>query len=231
MIRLALPLPLALPIGLALALTACHTANGQSPASQPTTPTEGTPLEPDTAPPGMAIATFAGGCFWCMEGPFDKLEGVTATISGYTDGTVPHATYKQVGQGRTGHTEGIRVIYDPAKITYETLLHHFWRNIDPTQKDGQFCDRGPMYRTGIYPHTPEQQRLAEASRDQLAATGKLPGPIVTEIKPASPFYRAEDYHQDFYKKDPAHYHRYRIGCGRDARLIELWGKQPSDGKH
>lgn len=222
---------LTLAITLALTLTACHDANGQAPASQPTAGShEGTPLQPDTAPEGMAIATFAGGCFWCMEAPFDKIDGVTATISGYTDGHVPHPTYKQVGAGATGHTEGIRIIYDPKKVTYQKLLEHFWHNIDPTQKNGQFCDRGPMYRTGIYTHDAEQARLAEESRKQLEATGKLPGPIVTDIKAATPFYRAEEYHQDFYQKEPQHYHRYRLGCGRDARLVELWGDKAGGKK-
>ncbi|MCB9543790.1 MAG: peptide-methionine (S)-S-oxide reductase MsrA [Myxococcales bacterium] len=222
---------LALALTLAGALTACHNANGQAPASQPIAGShQGTAQEPDTAPEGMAIATFAGGCFWCMEAPFDKIDGVTATISGYTDGTVPHPTYKQVGSGTTGHTEGIRIVYDPTKVSYEALLEHFWHNIDPTQKNGQFCDRGPMYRTGIYTHDAEQARLAEASRKQLEASGRLPGPIVTEIKPATPFYRAEEYHQDFYQKEPQHYHRYRLGCGRDARLVELWGDQAGGRK-
>lgn len=220
----------ALALALAALTLGCQSANGQGPTSQPTPDAKGTPLVPDTPPQGMAIATFAGGCFWCIEKPFDKIDGVSATISGYTDGHVPHVTYKQIGRGDTGHTEAMRIVYDPTKVSYSQLLDVFWHNIDPTQANGQFCDRGTQYRTGIYYHTPEQKRLAEESRKALEATGKLPGPIVTEIDPASPFYRAEEYHQDFYTKNPAHYTRYRLGCGRDARLVELWGDKAGGKK-
>ncbi len=199
-----------------------------APASQPAQPTKGgTQKLPDEAPEGLEIATLAGGCFWCMEKPIEVLPGVVSVVSGYTDGHVPHATYKQVGGGRTGHTEGVRVTYDPKKLSFPKLLEVFWRNIDPTQANGQFCDRGPMYRTGIYFHSPAQKAAAQKSKLALEASGKLPGKIVTEVKAASPFYAAEDYHQDFYKKKPGHYGRYRIGCGRDARLLELWG--PAQG--
>jgi peptide-methionine (S)-S-oxide reductase len=178
---------------------------------------------PATAPEGLAIATFAGGCFWCMEKPFEQLEGVDAVYSGYTDGHVVNPHYDAVGGGGTGHTEGIRVVFDPKKISYEKLLQVFWLNIDPTQADGQFCDRGNQYRTGIYPHDAAQRAAAEASRDALGKSGKLTGAIVTHIKDATPFYAAETYHQDFYLKKPEHYARYRTGCGRDARLKQLWG--------
>jgi len=228
MIRIATP---ALAIAaLTLCLAACQKSANGAPGSQPVAQGECSPLQTDTPPAGKAIATFAGGCFWCMESPFDKLPGVEATISGYTDGDVPHATYKQVSRGGTGHTEGLRIIYDPKKISYEELLYVFWRNIDPTQKDRQFCDRGDQYRSGIYYHDAEQKRIAEETRDAIAKSGRLPGPIVTEIKAASPYYRAEEYHQDFYKKNPAHYTRYRLGCGRDARLVELWGKEAGGKK-
>lgn len=178
---------------------------------------------PAQAPPGKAIATFAGGCFWCMEKPFEVLEGVEAVYSGYTAGQVDQPTYEQVSAGTTGHTEAIRVVFDPAKVTYARLLEVFWHNIDPTQAGGQFCDRGSQYRTGIYPHDAAQRAAAEASKAALATSGQLPGPIATEILDATPFFAAETYHQDFYKKKPEHYARYRAGCGRNARLEQLWG--------
>lgn len=209
----------------ALTLAACATpAKGDAPTSQ-ATPGQGTKALPTAAPEGLAIATFAGGCFWCMEKPFEKLDGVISATSGYTDGVVPHPTYKQVSGGSTGHAEALRVVYDPKKISYDRLLEVYWHNVDPTQRDGQFCDRGTQYRTGIYTHGPDQQRAALASKAALSKAGTLPGPVVTEIKPATPFYAAEDYHQDFYKKEPGHYERYRRGCGRDRRLAQLWGEK------
>ncbi len=226
------PLLALLSLSLLLALAACSNSaagpeptKGDAPTSQPAPRAEGTERLPDTAPEGLEIATFAGGCFWCMEGPFDKTPGVVSTISGYTDGKVPHPTYKQVSAGRTGHTEAIRVTYDPKKISYAQLLEVFWHNIDPTQADGQFCDHGDQYRTGIYAHSPEQKVAAEASKIALEASRVLPGRVVTEIEDASAFYAAEDYHQDFYLKNPGHYQRYRTGCGRDARLKKLWGEK------
>lgn len=174
-------------------------------------------------PEGMAVATFAGGCFWCMEPPYDKLDGVQSTTSGYTGGAEVRPTYEQVSYGRTSHAEAVRVVYDPEVVSYETLLQVFWHNIDPTQADGQFCDKGSQYRTAVYAHDAEQRRLAEASKEEIAATADLPGPIVTEIEDAGPFYPAEEYHQDFYEKNPVRYKSYRLGCRRDARLEELWG--------
>jgi len=176
-----------------------------------------------TVPPGMAVATFAGGCFWCMEPPFDKLAGVTATISGYTGGRTANPSYEEVSSGATGHAESVDVIYDPKKISYEKLLEVFWVNIDPTVKDRQFCDTGTQYRSGIYYLSPEQKRLAEESRAQLEKTKPFKGPIVTEIAAAAEFWAAEDYHQDYYKKNPVRYKFYQSSCGRAKRLGELWG--------
>lgn len=177
--------------------------------------------------PATAKATFAGGCFWCMEPPYDKLPGVISTTSGYMGGHVKNPTYQQVTTGRTGHTEVVQVVYDPAKVTYDKLLEVFWRNIDPTQRDGQFCDHGSQYRTGVFFHDDTQRQLAEASKAALARNKPFKGDIVTEITRAGEFYAAEDYHQDYYLKNPARYKLYRTGCGRDARLQQLWGK-PGD---
>lgn len=170
-----------------------------------------------------AVAIFAGGCFWCMEPPFDKVDGVTATTSGYTGGTKTDPTYEQVSAGRTGHYEAVQVEYDPARVSYERLLEVFWRNIDPLDAIGQFCDKGPQYRSAIFVLDEKQRALAEASKAALANSGKLPGRIVTEILTAAKFYPAEDYHQDYYRKNPVRYAFYRSGCGRDARLEQLWG--------
>ncbi|MEO8133723.1 MAG: peptide-methionine (S)-S-oxide reductase MsrA [Betaproteobacteria bacterium] len=170
-----------------------------------------------------AKATFAGGCFWCMEPPFDKLDGVISTTSGYTGGAKLNPTYQEVSAGSTGHTEAVQIEYDPKRVSYEKLLDVFWHNVDPTQKDGQFCDHGSQYRTGIFAHDDEQKRLAEASKATLAKTKPFKGDIVTEIVAASTFYPAEDYHQDYYMKNPLRYKVYRTGCGRDARLKAVWG--------
>jgi peptide methionine sulfoxide reductase msrA/msrB len=177
---------------------------------------------PATGP--LAQATFAGGCFWCMEAPFDKVPGVVSTTSGYAGGRVKNPTYEQVSEGSTGHAEALQVAYDPAKVSYEQLVEIFWRNVDPTDRGGQFCDRGQQYRTGIFYEGDAQKREAEASKRALEASGKLSKPIVTEIVSLEAFYPAEDYHQDFYKKSPVRYTTYRAGCGRDRRLEELWGK-------
>src|ERR1700682_1491389 len=174
-------------------------------------------------PPGQAVATFAGGCFWCMEPPFDKLPGVTATISGYTGGTKVNPTYQEVSSGSTGHAEAVQVIYDPKKVSYEKLLETFWVNIDPTVKDRQFCDAGNQYRTAIFYHDEAQRQAAEASRAALEKSRTFREPLVTQIEMAGAFYPAEEYHQDYYKKNPVRYQIYRSGCGRDARLRELWG--------
>ncbi len=176
------------------------------------------------APP--AKATFAGGCFWCMEPPFDKLDGVLSTISGYTGGRKPNPTYPEVSAGGSGHAEAVQVAFDPSKISYEELLEVFWRNIDPTTPDGQFCDTGDQYRTGIFYHGETQRHLAEQSKKKLEAAGVLDRPIVTEITSAGVFWPAEEYHQDYYRKNPVRYKLYRYGCGRDRRLEELWGDRP-----
>lgn len=170
-----------------------------------------------------AVAVFAGGCFWCMEPPFDELEGVVSTTSGYTGGTTPNPSYEQVSAGGTGHAEAVEIVYDPSKVSYEKLLEVFWRNVDPTTPNRQFCDFGSQYRTAIFTHDEEQQRLAEESKRKLEASGKLGKPIVTEIVPATEFYPAEEYHQDYYRKNPIRYKFYRYSCGRDQRLEELWG--------
>ena len=175
------------------------------------------------AAPAQASAIFAGGCFWCMEPPYDKLDGVISTTSGYTGGSVPNPTYEQVSAGGTGHAEAVRVVYDPAKLDYEQLLDVFWDNVDPTQVDGQFCDHGDQYRTAIFYLDGEQKQLAEQSLAELEKTKPFEGEIVTEIAPATVFYPAEDYHQDYYQKNPLRYKYYRWACGRDQRLTELWG--------
>ena len=175
------------------------------------------------AKPGQAIAIFAGGCFWCMEPPYDKLDGVSATTSGYTAGQVENPTYRAVTTGTTGHTEAVRVVYDPAKVSYEKLLEVFWVNVDPTVADRQFCDSGSQYRPGIYPVDEAQWQAAQASLAKLNETKPFAEPIVVEIERAGPFYAAEEYHQNYYEKNPVRYNFYRYGCGRDQRLQELWG--------
>lgn len=177
--------------------------------------------EDSSAGVALAKATFAGGCFWCMEAPFDELPGVKATISGYTGGQRKDPTYEEVSSGGTGHAEAVQVIYDPTKISYAELLKVFWRNIDPLARDRQFCDEGSQYRSAVFYHDETQKRLAEESKREVAKRFKEP--VVTQIVPATEFYPAEDYHQDFYKKNPIRYKTYRLGCGRDRRLKELWG--------
>jgi peptide-methionine (S)-S-oxide reductase len=179
---------------------------------------------PATENKDASVATFAGGCFWCMEGPFDKLQGVISTTSGYTGGHTKNPTYKQTSTGRTGHTEAVQIVYDPEQVSYEKLLDVFWHNIDPTTPDQQFCDRGSQYRSGIFYHNDEQKQLAEASKSALNKNKPFSEPIVTQISKASTFYAAEDYHQDYYKKNPIRYRYYRHGCERDKRLEQLWGK-------
>jgi peptide-methionine (S)-S-oxide reductase len=166
------------------------------------------------------VATFASGCFWCTEADFDKVPGVLSTTSGYTGGKVANPTYRQVTTGQTGHTEAVQVVYDPAVVSYEKLLDHYWRNVDPFVAHRQFCDVGSQYRPVIFFHTPEQRTAAEASKARLQKMFKQP--IVVTIEAAVPFYRAEDYHQDYYKKNSAQYRFYRFGCGRDGRLEEIW---------
>ena len=178
---------------------------------------------PTRGEPALKEATFAGGCFWCMEGPFDKLEGVISTTSGYTGGGKKNPTYEEVSAGRTGHAESVRVVYDPARVSYERLLDVFWHNIDPLARERQFCDAGNQYRSAVFYHDEAQRLAAAASKSTLEASGRLKGPIATQIVPAGEFWPAEEYHQDYYKKNPIRYKYYRGGCGRDARLKEIWG--------
>jgi peptide-methionine (S)-S-oxide reductase len=174
--------------------------------------------------PALEKATFAGGCFWCMEPPFEGLEGVVSVSVGYTGGTKKDPTYEEVSSGTTGHAESIEIVYDPSKIGYARLLDIFWHNIDPFVRDRQFCDVGTQYRTAIFYHNEEQRKLAEASKKALEEANRSRGPIYTEITPASTFFRAEEYHQEYHKKNPVRYKFYRWNCGRDARLAELWGE-------
>ncbi len=168
-----------------------------------------------------ATAIFAGGCFWCTESDFEKLPGVIAAESGYTAGKTPNPTYKSISTGTTGHTEAVRVTYDPAKVTYSQLVEYFWKTIDPSEKDKQFCDSGSQYRSGIYWGNEAERQIATASRDALLKTGRFKM-IHTELAAASTFYPAEEYHQDYYKKNPVRYAYYRNGCGRDAQLKRVW---------
>jgi peptide-methionine (S)-S-oxide reductase len=171
--------------------------------------------------PGRAVATFAGGCFWCMESDFDHVKGVLATISGYTGGHVKNPTYHQVSAGGTGHAESVEVVYDPSIVSYSQLLTYYWHHVDPTVKDRQFCDVGNQYRTAIFVHNAQERKLAEASKKKVAA--ELGKRIYTEIDTAGPFYKAEAYHQNFYKKNPLKYNFYRWNCGRDQRIEQIWG--------
>jgi peptide-methionine (S)-S-oxide reductase len=197
----------ALGVSLWLMLAASAAAQGAKPA--------------DAAAP--RTATFAGGCFWCVEADFDKVDGVISTTSGYTGGRTANPTYESVSAGGSGHAEAVEVVYDPSKVSYEKLLDVFWHNIDPLVKDRQFCDHGNQYRTAIFYHDDEQHRLAESSK--AAVEKRFKQPVYTEIVPAGTFTKAEDYHQDFYLKNPIRYKFYRFNCGRDARLEELWGKK------
>jgi peptide methionine sulfoxide reductase msrA/msrB len=174
--------------------------------------------------PHLEKATFAGGCFWCMTPPFEKLDGVKEVISGYTGGHTVNPTYEDVTSETTGHLESVEVTYDPAKISYKKLLDVFWRQIDPTDSGGSFVDRGPSYKSAIFYHNEEQKRLAEESKKELASSGRFDKPIVTEIRPAVPFYRAEEYHQDYWKKNPVRYKFYRYNSGRDQYIAKVWGK-------
>ena len=178
---------------------------------------------------GEAVATFAGGCFWCVESDFDYVPGVTRTISGYTGGILKDPTYRQVSAGNSGHIEAVQIYFDPKKTSYETLLDAFWRSVDPTDTGGQFCDRGDSYATAIFANSPEQKDIAEASRAKLKKSGLLKRPIVTPVRTAGDFYLAEGYHQDYYKKNPLRYKFYRLSCGRDSRIEELWGADAHKG--
>ncbi|HZR82712.1 MAG TPA: peptide-methionine (S)-S-oxide reductase MsrA [Candidatus Binatia bacterium] len=172
---------------------------------------------------GLERAIFAGGCFWCVEAAFDPVEGVVSTTSGYTGGHLANPTYEQVSAGGTGHAESVEVAYDPSRVTYEKLLDVFWHNVDPISPNRQFCDAGTQYRSAIFYLNDAQREAAEKSKRDLEAAKVLPGPIVTEIVAATAFYPAEEYHQDYYRKNPVRYRFYRSGCGRDRRLKELWG--------
>jgi peptide-methionine (S)-S-oxide reductase len=173
--------------------------------------------------PATAKATFAGGCFWCMEEAYEKVPGVVAVVSGYIGGRTKNPTYEQVSSGRTGYAEAVQVEYDPSKVSYAKLVEIFWHNIDPTQRNAQFCDYGSQYRSAIFYQNAEQKKTADASKAALEKNKPFRGDIVTEITPAGQFYPAEDYHQDFYKKNPLRYKFYKSGCGREARLRDLWG--------
>ncbi|MEL6297685.1 MAG: peptide-methionine (S)-S-oxide reductase MsrA [Pseudomonadota bacterium] len=196
---------------LRLALAACATAPmiAMAPASVAAAETK--------------VATFAAGCFWCTEADFDKIEGVVRTTSGFIGGKTKNPTYKQVTSGGTGHTEAVRIEYDPAKVSYERLLGHYWRNVDMFDLSGQFCDRGDTYRPAIFTHSDAQKNAALASRKQLNDSGRWQQAIKVPIQSATEFTAAEAYHQNFYKKNVYHYQRYRVGCGRDARLNRIWG--------
>ncbi|EXI77923.1 MAG: Peptide methionine sulfoxide reductase MsrA [Candidatus Accumulibacter appositus] len=205
------------PLLTALSLLLLATAAGASPTADLPA---GKAATPSTATPQTAI--FAGGCFWCIEADFEKLPGVISVESGYTAGQTVNPTYEQVSAGGTGHTEAVRVRYDAQKVSYPQLVEYFWRHIDPTVKDRQFCDVGSQYRSGIYWQNDGERKVVESSRDALLKSGKLPR-IETELQPASTFYLAEEYHQDYYKKNPIRYAYYRSGCGRDIRVQNLWG--------
>jgi peptide-methionine (S)-S-oxide reductase len=195
--------PLGAIAGLFVSATICHAASQVAPGSS------------------TAKAAFAGGCFWCMEPPYDELDGVLSTVSGYIGGSKKNPTYEEVSTGATGHAEAVQVTYDPAKITYQRLLEVFWRNVDPLTPNGQFCDIGSQYRSAIFYYDETQKRLAEESKKALQ--GRFKQPIATQIVPASEFYPAEEYHQDYYKKNPIRYYVYTSGCGRERRLREVWG--------
>ena len=205
---------IALGVGVATALAV------GSPLAQGTTATK-------PAPAGMAKAIFAGGCFWCVESDFDKVPGVVSTTSGYIGGKVANPSYEQVSSNLTGHAEAVEIVYDPKRVRYEQLLEYFWRTIDPTTKDRQFCDAGSPYRTAVFALNAEQLAAAKASLANLEKSKPFKEPVVTEIALAGPFYAAEDYHQDYYKKNPVRYKYYRNACGRDARLTQLWGRLPA----
>ena len=185
----------------------------------------------DQDPQGLKKATFAGGCFWCMEKPFKQRPGVLEVASGYTGGHKDDPSYKDVSSGTTGHVEAIEITYDPAKVSYEELLDIFWRQVNPTDAGGQFNDRGQQYKTAIFYHDDNQKKLAEESRRKLMASGRYDKPIVTEIIKASAFFKAEDYHQDYYKKNPIPYNTYRFLSGRDSYLKKVWGKDHHAGGH
>ena len=207
---------MAAPLLLAILLAACGQTSAQ---------TAETSASPPSGGAAEGVAVFAGGCFWCTESDFDKVPGVTSTTSGYIGGTVANPSYQQVSAGTTGHAEAVQVRYDPSKTSYAKLLQAFWPTIDPLTANAQFCDHGSQYRSAIFYGNADEQAQAEASKAALQASGRFKQPIVTDILPASTFYPAEDYHQDYHQKNPLRYTYYRRGCGRDARLEQLWGKK------
>lgn len=211
----------------AVLLAAIGTASLWAQSPPPAAPAAPAPPTAAVQPAAAQTATaiFAGGCFWCIEADFEKLDGVIEVESGYTGGEVRNPTYEQVSSGGTGHAEAVRVRYDPARIEYARLLDYFWHHIDPTVKNAQFCDHGSQYRSAIYYGNAEEQRIAEESRAALVASGRF-ARVYTEVERAARFYRAEGYHQDYYKKNPVRYAYYRRGCGRDARIEEVWGQHP-----
>lgn len=225
----------------ALVAAACQTTGEVGAEDKPTPKTPDAPVAPPDSTPatskagadgtqlapapkvGERIATFAGGCFWCMEGPFEKLDGVRAVLSGYTAGPEKGPTYKQVSRGLTGHTEAVIVYFDPKKVSYEKLVEVFWMSMDPTDAGGQFADRGAHYRPAIFYHDDAQKAAAQKSKEALDASERFSKPIAVPIQPAEPFWVAEEYHQDYYKKEPAHYGRYRRGSGRAGFIAKHWG--------
>jgi peptide-methionine (S)-S-oxide reductase len=211
------------PVALAAALAAVTLAALALLAGQRAARAAGT--EVPSPAPGLSRATFAGGCFWCMEPPFEKLPGVVDVISGYTGGPLRNPTYEQVSSGGTGHLEAVQVVYDRSRVSYETLLDVFWRNVDPTMPNRQFCDVGEQYGTAIFHHDDEQKKLALESKARIERTRRFAEAVVTPVRPAVAFYRAEEYHQDYYRKNPIRYRFYRYNCGRDQRLKQLWGEE------
>lgn len=190
-----------------------------------TTPTYAVPLS-TTPKPTTALATFAGGCFWCMQPPFDTAKGVLKTVAGYTGGAEKNPRYDDVGAGKTGHCEAVQITYDPSLITYEALVDIFFRSMDPTDAGGQFADRGKQYRPAIFFHSPEQQKTAEQAKDKLAKSGRFKKSLIVPVEAALIFWPAEDYHQHYYKKNPAHYYSYRKASGREGFLKTTWGDDP-----
>jgi peptide-methionine (S)-S-oxide reductase len=216
-----------------LALALCCSRGEAGAAGAGAAPAPGQPAARSAAgagpAAGTATATFAGGCFWCMQPSYDKVPGVVSTAVGYTGGHLANPTYEQVSSGGTGHRESIEVVYDPSKVSYDKLLTIFWHNVDPTDNAGQFCDHGEQYRSAIFYHDEAQRRAAEASKKAIASSLRARDPIVTDILPASRFYPAEDYHQKYYQKSAYRYRFYRFNCGRDRRLSQLWGDTGDTG--
>lgn len=193
-----------------------------TPASDAAAPNPNAPAPIPDAQPGQAVAVLAGGCFWCLEADFDKLNGVVHTTSGYAGGATDNPTYREIGTGSTGHAEVVRVVYDAGVLSYDDVVDYFLRHIDPTDGDGQFCDRGNQYRSAIFPVDDTQRVTAQAAIDALSASGVLPGPVATKVEPTATFTAAENYHQDYTTKNPTRYYSYRMGCGRDAKVAKVW---------